>query len=132
MLKGTLNISRGRDKNNKNYVHLELIDKRSRTHFLQVYIGMEEMMAALTNLVEQPCEFTLLPELVGKKCEHKTELIFCRPWGMSDEEKLELLRPYEIDGWVGRKEDLKNYHNCSDKGIRVTFVRHIDENSSSE
>lgn len=125
MLQGELDLSRRRDSDNNDYIHIEVIDSLSRARFFQMNVSLEAMMCALTNLAAQPVEFELTPELVGKTRENKTVVIPCKPYGMKLDEKLALLVPYEVDGWKAYLADLENHHNYSDKGIRVNFVRHI-------
>ncbi len=68
-------------------------------------------------------------EHIGKQYEHKDELV-PRP-DIMDREKEEvldaLLKPFEVDGWIGSRSDITNPHNWKGKDkVRVGFVRWVD------
>jgi len=130
--KGALTISRITSTNEADFVQISLIDGTSHTLVCQIKMSINEFGSALLNMSHRPCEFDLISSVVGKKHEHKTELVptpnhsFRRSIDLEDK----LLSPFQVDGWIGRRDDLHNGHRHSQKDgqhfQRVTFVRYVD------
>lgn len=130
--KGRLNICR-MSNGTEHRMRIEVIDTCSRVHFLRAELSMEEFAMALTAMGDIPCEFVLVhPELVGSIAENKEERVpYPRGYVERDSvaEKRQIaaaLKPFEIDGWSGREEDLRNGHRTNRDGTQtVTFFRHV-------
>jgi hypothetical protein len=130
-LQGTITISRpqGRDVS---WIEITLHDELSGVEFATVYIDPANFAEALTGLGHVPCKFDLRPSLVGKKAEHKEEIVpfegggYVKPGLPRENAAAPYLAPFEIDGWKGRVDDLFNHHRHTPNGYRVTFVRYVD------
>lgn len=128
MEKGNLSISRVED-GSKRWISLTVEDEISGIVFLKVEISLENMMMALTNVGDCDCKFELRGLVnVGKRYEHKTEMIkISNPFYLSEEEIDKIIQPYEIEGWIARKNDIKNHHNyLSDGTVKVHFGRFVE------
>jgi hypothetical protein len=69
--------------------------------------------------------------LVGAKREVKEERVYGRaPWGAGDEDIAKMLAPFEVEGWTGVVDDLRNGHRAGMDHDRwyhsVRFVRYVD------
>jgi hypothetical protein len=103
--------------------HMEICieDSKSGTRFVELEIGMTEFAEAITNLSNRPCVVELRGlHHVGKTIEIKHEKIdvtqFKSRYGMSGDEPefKEVLKPFEIDGWIATDpRDLRNHHRMT-------------------
>ena len=115
-----------------NPIRFQLEDDKSGVLFLDVKMTLKDFALMITGLGYIDCEFELKnSELVGKTREHKTENIVVRDaWDITEEEKLEALKPFEVDGWIGSKYDISNHNNIV-KGLsntyKVGFTRYVDK-----
>ena len=133
-MKGKLNISRtSNNSGDPKTIHIEIIDDISRIHFVDLWMTPEDFGQAVTGLSMQPCEFRHYPAMVGKRHEVKTEIVPFEGWRVKKEQRdskeAEALKPFEVDGWKGRREDLYNGHKRVDRaegGQLVTFTRYVD------
>ena len=136
-LNGHLSVSRisSNDDRVDNMVHIQLEDDKSSCNVINIYMNITEFGKVITGLSYVDCTFELNTSgVVGKKRENKTELIFVEDDVFSiqyGKNYSELLKPYEVDGWEGREEDLHNHHNHVKKDkknyIRVSFTRFLDD-----
>jgi len=116
-MKGRLSIGKVTCCGNreKDYIRIQLEDSLSSMEFVQVKVDLKTFTQALFGLSNVPMEFELMGiDRVGKKYEHKTvEVLIPRPdiGSPSDDVIHAAIKPYEIDGWIGRSEDAKNHHN---------------------
>jgi len=136
MAKGKLSIHRVHS--DEDYIAIEITDALSGTKFLQVELTAEVLGLVLTGLSFQECKFNLhRVDLVGKKREHKSELV-PRPKKYRDDKKAAeeadgLLAPFEIDGWKAHRYDLYNHHNwVKDDMVQVGFIRFVEATSCEE
>jgi hypothetical protein len=113
-------------------IEIRLCDDASRIEFVTAQLTFEALSRALTGQSHIPCEIeTNALHLVGKRMEHKYELVR-RPNKQKTgigafTEVIEILGPLEVDGWVGRVDDMYNHHNWRDKNeVRVSFTRYVD------
>lgn len=128
-LQGSLSITcpRGGDTD---YIEIALFDKSSGVEFATARIELASFAEALVGLAHVDCRFDLRAEMVGKRREHKEEIVpYKDGWVDYNERETvarEVLKSYEIDGWRGRADDLFNQHRHGQNGYRVTFVRYVD------
>lgn len=128
-LQGKITISRYTGGKKGTGITIKVEDELSHCEFVSIELTAEVLGNALTGLGWQPCEFDLHAERVGKRLEHKTEVLPIRINAYNNREKLakEALKPYEKDGWVGDWNDLCNHHRWvgGDK-TTVTFRRFVE------
>lgn len=142
-MKGKISISKVTilsGKREEDYMSITIEDKSSGVQFLEIKMDLLDFAQALTGLGCMPIEFELRGlENVGKKFEHKTiEVTIPRDQitlTVEDKSINKAVGGYEVDGWMGSKEDCKNHHNFvktfRSNGIdfwvyRVHFWRYID------
>lgn len=111
-------------------------DSEARVQFLEVAMTAEQFALAVTNLVVPDVKAEVLElDLVGTISEHKEEFVPHNPnkraqmdEARTDEEAASLF-PFEVDGWIGRTSDLRNFHRNLTvdmvNGYRVTFTRNV-------
>jgi hypothetical protein len=129
-LKGSVSIYRplGRDCD---YIGISLDDESSRCRLLDIRIPFAEFVEALTGRGNVSCEFDFFNDCpVGKIYEHKTEIV-PRPQGyVKPNERKAVsefaLAQFEVDGWMGRDDDLFNHHKSKGDSAVVTFHRYVD------
>jgi hypothetical protein len=127
---GFRNSSGGKDKD---HFAIELIDAASHAVVLEIEANPDSFARALASHGHQPCRFRLLGvHLVGSRHEHKTEVIKVPDVGGTDATLLKReMKALEVDGWVGRADDLLNWHRrkLSRDGkswsVSVTFDRYV-------
>ena len=131
-MNGKITISRYNDFGNKDPIHILITDVRSGIRFCDVQMSLENFTKAITGVSLQDCEFFVREmNKIGMKRELKHEFIQ-RPEGFSswsNNEKIEFLKPYNIDGWEGSLNDLENHHNFDRKNnaYDISFVRWVDD-----
>jgi hypothetical protein len=129
--KGSMIVSRttggGPDR-----MRLVVEDEASGTRFLEAEMSLEDFAQAITASYGE-VEFVLRASNVGKTREVKEEVVVLPDTIRKADESAtaELLEPYEMDGWVGRRSDLFNNHRTveyRDGGVArcVTFVRFVE------
>jgi len=134
-LPAKLTISRGSEGGGRNTIRIVVHDPQSSCDVLEVKIGMEEFALALTSVARQPCDAVWRVANLGLKYEIKHEFVAYAPeHGLpsSDRDLAEqrALARFEKDGWMGDREDLRNWHRHVVKdgqdGFRVTFRRWVE------
>lgn len=117
-------------------MEVEIIDDASRTRVVEARASLEDFMRAITSS-EVECVFSFGGDAVGWRHEHKTEeIVFVDRYAKPDVRQREAkraLKPFEVDGWTGRADDLFNEHNrVKGSGTRnthpvykVSFFRHV-------
>lgn len=133
-LKGKITIGKTSSRDG-DYVMIELEDSLSHCRVVEVRMSIEDFGQAILGLACQKCEFDLNDSgVIGKTHEYKEEVVpvpddFNSHGGNFEKLAAKALAPFEVDGWVGRKEDLKNFHRVERKGnkisYRVSFVRYV-------
>jgi hypothetical protein len=106
-------------------------DKLSGTQFLRVELSAHDLMLALTGQGCIPIVFELGADHVGMRAEYKTEWVPVPQYQPTDQETDMVLGPFEQNGWVARREDLKNHHRYegNDKEghkYQVAFTRFVE------
>jgi len=131
-MKGKITLSRySSNQENLTPIHIVVEDDQSGSRFLDLSMSLENFAFMLTGLGYIDCDFELNGKYVGKIKEHKTEEITVSfKWDITEEDKTEYLKPYEIDGWMGYSKDIGNSHKLV-KGKKDTytvgFTRYIDK-----
>lgn len=127
---GSITISRVTSSHGDPYIQVSVQDETSRHQFIEMTMGMEAFAMALTGMGAQPLTFDLRDvDYVGKRREVKEELV---PRPLSSRDYLPnliaavVLKPFEVDGWVGRADDLWNHHKAVGDKQRVLFTRYVD------
>lgn len=125
-LKGHITISRPRGLDG-DHISIQLQDSLSGITFCQARLSLAEFAQCLTGLGYTDCEFDFYPSNVGKVLENKTELVALGTKYTVDE-KVAAIAKFEVDGWVGRQEDVGNWHKRSkkDDGWHVGFRRFVE------
>ena len=131
MAKGNITLSRY-DSNYEDThpIHLKVEDKDSGTQFIDIGMTLKDFAFLITGMGYIDCQFELRGlDVVGKKREHKKESVSLPP-GMflpTKEQAKELIKPFEVDGWIGSIDDATNHHNRSrvSDNVLVSFVRFI-------
>jgi len=131
-MKGQITIGRPSysDIDHPEVITIRFRDEASGTEFLEVDVPIASFARALTGLGHQDCEFELRPKNVGKRHEHKEEIVpVTQSYIPHDKRKqigASILKPFEVDGWKGQVDDLFNHHRHTPKGQRVVFHRYVD------
>jgi len=131
MAKGNITLSRY-DSNYEDThpIHLKVEDKDSSTQFIDISMTLKDFAFLITGMGFMDCEFEVRGlDRLGKKRENKTEYVPV-PKGTflpTKEEAKELIKAFEIDGWIGSIDDATNHHNRSrgSDTVLVGFVRWI-------
>lgn len=128
-MKGKISISRY-TSNSGPGINITIEDDLSGTTIVDLDMSIADFGDAVTGHGHVDCEFVLRTKHVGKLREHKTLVIEIEnPYRhRTPEEAAVILAPYEVDGWMGHKQDLGNGHRIvkNGKGVQVTFVRYVD------
>lgn len=127
--KPTGRVSIGRPQGGgKEVITIEIMDDVSRVTFVHAELDYESFTRLITGQAHIPCEFyTRGLDLIGTTAENKVERVTVpQNIGRRDSEAAaKLLAPYEVDGWIGDRDDLWNHHRGSQGVQRVTFRRHV-------
>lgn len=126
------NRTRGADT-----VEFELNDEESGCRIVTMSLSYDQWGKIVSGRGVVPVKFEATIKNLGKKHEHKTEFVPV-PEGASfwknNALKDELLKPFDIDGWRGSREDLGNHHRATRKdnifGYKVTFHRWVPTKES--
>lgn len=110
----------------KDGVSITIRDDKSHCVIVELELSVKDFGKAVLGLSEQPCEATWRVKNLGRKYEHKTEIV---PWDfLGSQTKEKALELFEVDGWSGRAEDLGNHHKSKgDNKYEVVFVRWVKE-----
>lgn len=116
-MRGHITISRWNSSSGKEGISITITDDASNTQFLKAEIGLENFARAVTGLGAQHCDFDLIEGYVGKKHEHKTELVpvagrssVIRESPKWKAAMIAQMEVFEVDGWKGEESDLWNHH----------------------
>jgi hypothetical protein len=122
-----LSICRFQGGKRETGVSIRVVDQISHCCVLEIEMSVEEFGHAVLGLSERPCEAQWRTKNLGLKYEHKTEAV---PYDnfSNKQTKEQALKPFEIDGWKGRLEDLGNGHkSAGNHAYHVVFVRYVKE-----
>lgn len=103
---------------------LTLTDTASNTQMLEAELSPEALMRAIREK-PSPVQYELRVERAGLRHEHKTEIV---PGGIQGgandlDGARQRLAPFEVDGWRGQPDDLRNPHRKRKGGMEVSFDR---------
>lgn len=133
--KGKITISRPQYGSGKKKISIQVEDEIAGIRFLEIEIDYDNFAEAITGLAYIDCEFDVFGLCnVGKKIEHKTELIQSdfKEYGKPSEEYINnILKPYEVDGWIAsRYLGSKDSRTHNDNGciFKFNFSRWVDIN----
>jgi len=122
-LDANLSISRLFGGGTKDVVRIEIEDKLSSTIIVQLRMSLEEFASALFGTSGVSVKAEWYTDRLGLKREWKREFV-----------KKGDLHKFNVDGWRGRAEDLKNFHRRQQDGsFEVLFERwvEVDETGNS-
>jgi hypothetical protein len=131
-MKGKITLGRYQTNYDEpNPIYIQIEDDLSGVTFLKVQLSLENFAKMITGLGYIDCDFELGGlDKVGAKREHKEEIIPV-PNNFSFREDTDLIdkymKIYEVDGWLGRREDFDNNHNRvkGKSAFEVNFTRWI-------
>jgi hypothetical protein len=95
---------------------IELEDEVSGVRLLEIHLSLAALGEAITGMsTEAYYEVTGSFALAGMRREYKEEAIFVPQVDYNQHNRQNLfvaqaLKPYEVDGWVARPEDMYNHH----------------------
>lgn len=130
MAKGNITISRVNTGDGQ-YMEIRITDDSSSVEFVTATLSLENFAKAITGLGYTDCDIeTRRLDLVGKKREHKTEMVACNGWELDRKDEYAIdkaLAQYEVDGWIGSRYDMGNSKNYVGREfIKVGFTRYVD------
>jgi hypothetical protein len=111
-------------------VHIEIEDDKSTVRIVEVEMSLEDFADAVLGHGYKDCIFKIKNvDKLGKEFQHKNEVIN-NPYNFkeaTEEQYKELLKPYEVDGWVGNWEGFTNYHNAVKRtnNYQIHFARWV-------
>jgi hypothetical protein len=123
-----LSINRISGGDGERPMRIEITDDISGTIILRADFSLENFMRALTGQsAMEGVGKVFLAGPIGCTTETKREAL-PRPKGNRDDGKEAkcLLKPFEVDGWVGSPNDLYNHHRwAADGKVSVMFRRYV-------
>lgn len=128
-LKGNLSITRPHYSDGTKLIHINLTDESSGCQVVEIRLSPEQFAEVLVGSSQRGCEFDFNDSgVIGKIREYKEEIV-PRPKKYKDKEEVaEILKPFEIDGWKGHKEDVTNSHLWVGTGnVMVGFHRYVEK-----
>ncbi len=133
---GLISITKADGPNDQPLVHIRIMDTVSATIAADTFIEMKDLALALTGNAKIPCKL-LIDERVGLTQETKHEtIVFSGDDPPSDEQIEEAVKQYEVDGWIGHREDTKNQHRWGvydkDRVCTVLYERHVKQDEEKK
>ena len=115
-------------------MEFRVTDDESGCLVIDIQMSVEEFAYAITGMGNRDCAFRLLGiEQVGKRGENKAVkvLVLDGKRDTQDERIRTAVAEYEVDGWMGRDEDAKNWHNsvghdATGNTYEVHYNRYVD------
>lgn len=102
-IEGGLTISRRRDNDDCDYMHIQLEDSKAGITPIEIKISCTNLMKALTGFAYQPCTFSARHiEYVGM-IKERDRLSFPIPtanWNNQKEVAIEEAKKYTPEGWI--------------------------------
>jgi hypothetical protein len=128
-----LEISRTSGGRDDRPISVRISDDTSGCRILEASFKLADFMEILTGLggVTGEGEFYANAP-IGCTPEHKQEVV-SRPKGYkaNSEEDDRILKPFEVDGWKARRDDLHNHHHwVGTEKVSVSFDRFIRPDGS--
>jgi hypothetical protein len=123
-LKGNVTISAYHGS--KTGVMIRIEDELSGCTLVECDLSMTEYALAITGLGMRPCKMSVnMSGVIGKTREHKVVSIKHDIQHGNVKALRELMSQWEVDGWTGRLEDMRNFHNHMEDGYQVLFERWV-------
>lgn len=126
-----LTISRPRGANAE-CIAIRVTDATSGTRILELQIAPADFAEALVGLSNVKCDGHFYQDSpIGKTRENKTTRVKIPQKFRSikvEERKAvaaKILKPFEVDGWIGNADDLFNHHRSSGEFQTVSFHRFV-------
>jgi hypothetical protein len=137
-VKGKIQIGRVISNSEDDYIIIDLEDQTSNKNFATAKLSLQNFAKAITSQTVE-CEIEVRSlEKVGKKREIKYIQIDI-PNSTNEEEIKTIISSFEIDGWKGNLNDVKNHHNRIKSEItgtydcyKVLFERYINIEEKDE
>lgn len=108
------------------FISVELTDDISGCQFVSAEMSIEGFGRAIVGHGYVDCTFQLSAKNVGMKREVKVVDVESEWTHQNDTKAAEnILRKHEMDGWVGRLDDMFNHHRRTKTGYNVTFIRFV-------
>lgn len=127
MMKGQISLGRVHSNTEDDFIRISIEDDSSGVHFCEVKLSLIDFARLITGLSNIDCDFALRGiKNVGKIRQHKTELLPVVEWNATPDDLAQAVKPFEVDGWIARRDDLKNHHNISGDKVRVSFTRFVE------
>ncbi len=128
-MNGKITISRMTSSKTGDTIRIRMEDDLSSITFLEAEMSLEDFALALTGQGDIDCTFELQGvRNVGKTLENKVELVpLANPYHAAAWERLDALKPFEVDGWTARYSDIENHHRYQKDTVSVTFSRFVDK-----
>lgn len=127
-MKGHVSITRYTGGPKGSGITISLTDDLSGCECVEIKLPAQQFGDAVTGHSLTECEFEFRPLHVGMRAENKTEIVPFKPkYSRNEGEAKKALKPFEVDGWIGRLSDLRNHH-CNVQGqdaYRVVFYRWV-------
>lgn len=115
-------------------VYISIEDDAAGCMIVEVLMTPHEFAQVLTGSGNRPGTVKVYTDApIGMIREHKTELVPSLDYSKRDNNKAinAVLKPFEVDGWKARKEDLFNHHMKRGNQSQVSFVRHVNAPEST-
>lgn len=133
-LQGKITISRPQWSDGTETITIRLQDENSRIEFVEARMTLQAFAQAITGLGHRDVELEMHGlDLVGKRIEHKEELVFVP--GESYEPRHKkfaqmAIEAFELDGWKGSLRDADNSKRIAERRsdgnvYTVGFVRYV-------
>jgi hypothetical protein len=105
------------------------IEDDNGSRILVAELTPHDFAMALTGLAWGACQYTVTSENAGKIRETKVISVAMEQLyrTLSDEEKVVILSPHEVDGWKANASDLGNHHKMTKNGYTVMFTRFVEK-----
>jgi hypothetical protein len=132
---GRITIGKVTSSTEEDYISISLDDAMNHAPLVEIRMTPDAFGRALTGSGWMECDFEFNTDApLGKRHEHKTEEISV-PYGLEGKELADAIRKavaeFEVDGWEGRDEDARNFHNRISgefqnyTAYRVHFFRYV-------
>lgn len=133
-LECSIRCSRTSSNIDEDSVVFRVVDNVSNIVVIDIQLGIAEFGDMISSPKNVQCLVDLFSaENLGKKMEHKHEIVPRPGINATEKEIAEILKLFEVDGWFGDAADAANHHNWIDFAkVKVGFVRWVDSEDSKE
>ncbi len=126
-IKCSIHLARvyGGDDSRNGTFDLTIEDENASLRFFTATLNAEDIANLISSRTVDVEATIIHPELIGWTHEHKEVVIEWSGALKETKKAADVLRPYEVDGWRGDKDDLFNHHRGSGGKQRVRFYRRV-------